>query len=363
MPCYSKINQWKWDHMNQRVTLYFSIALGILLVGLWIYIADFGEMVQVFRKIQLMYLFPLGISFMAMYFLRSLRWKIILAPVEKITAFESFNLCMTNYFINFLIPMHAGEVAKSLLLKKMKGTPVSKSLLTVYLDKATDLLPIFILLIVAPFLKKQISFIIYLACGILLLIFLLFISTLVFLAFRNNVTITWIERIFFFLPDTLKIKLGNFLSLFVEGLSSISLLKNSIIEIIGLTILALIIHCAFMWLFFLSFGINLPILTILVGYLLLNASFILPAPPGFSGSLELTFVFIFTYLYGYDINLVNAVAAVSHIFIAALFGLLGISALGFIGIKLSTVLKIESESDVIMRTSRQALIRRNSGAK
>ena len=330
--------------MNQRLAIYLSIALGILLVGIWLYVVDVGEMLNVFQKVKISLIFPLIIFFIIMYFLRSLRWKIILSPVEHVTVLESFYLCMTNYFINFLIPVHAGELAKSILLKKIKGTPVSKSLPSVYIDKATDLLPILLLLIMAPFLKSRLSSIGYLVSGISLFILLLFVFLLIFIVYKKNTALIWIERIFFFLPDTFKIKLRNFLVHFIEGLSSISRLSNRLLEITGLTILAVIINCFFMWLFFYSFGINLSMITVLVGYLLLNASFILPAPPGFSGSLELTFVFIFTYLFGYDKNLVSAVAASSHVLIAILFGLFGLSSMALIGTKLSTILKTELEN-------------------
>jgi len=330
--------------MNKRLTIFLSIALGLILIGIWLYIVDFGEMLNTFKKVKTSFVFPLGIVFIFIYFLRSLRWKIILSPVQNITIFESFNLCMANYFVNFLIPVHAGELAKSLLLKNMKGTPVAKSLPTVYIDKVTDLLPIFLLLIVASFLKTKISFISYLAAGIFFIILAILILSLIFLVYKKNVALTWIERIFFFLPLTFKMKLRSFFNLFADGISSMALLSDRLLEISGLTILALLVHCFFMWLFFYSFGINLPILTVLVGYLLLNASFILPAPPGFSGSLELTFVFIFTYLYGYDKNLVSAVAVSSHVFTAILFGLFGFSSIALIGTKLSTILKIESQN-------------------
>lgn len=332
--------------MKKRLTIFLSVVLGLVLVGLWLYIVDVGEMLKVMTKVKISFVFPLGIFFILAYFLRSLRWKIILSPVEKITAYESFNLCMTNYFINFLIPIHAGELAKSLLLKKMKRTPVSQSLLTVYIDKATDLLPVFLLLGVAPFVKSQISSIIYLVSGILLIVVFLFVFSLVSVAYKKNVALAWMEKIFFFLPAKLKMKWRNFLNIFVEGIASLSRLSNRLIEIIGLTLLALVVHCAFLWLFFYSFGINLPLLTVFVGYLLLNASFILPAPPGFSGSLELTVLFIFSYLHGYDKNIVSAVAASSHVFTAILFGLLGFLSIALIGTKLSTLLKIETEKSI-----------------
>lgn len=328
--------------MRQRLTVFLSIIAGLVLVVLWLYIVDVGEMFRVMKGIKLAFIFPLGMLFLLAYFLRSLRWKIILSSFEKITSLESFNLCMTNYFVNFLIPIHGGEVVKSILLKRMKRTPVSQSLLTVYIDKATDLLPIFLLLGVAPFVKAQIRSMIYIVSGILLVIVLVFVLSLLSVAYKRNVALALIEKLFFFLPAKLKLKWKNSGHLFIEGISSLPRLSSRSGEIIGLTLLALVVHCGFLWLFFYSFGIDLPLLTVFVGYLLLNASFILPAPPGFSGSLELALLFIFSYLYGYDKNLVSAVAASSHVFTAILFSLFGFLSLALIGAKLSTVLKIET---------------------
>jgi uncharacterized protein (TIRG00374 family) len=328
--------------MRRRLTIFLSSIVGLILVGLWLYIVDVGEMFKMMKRVKLSFLFPLAILFLLAYFLRSLRWKIILSPIEKITALESFNLCMTNYFVNFLIPIHAGEVVKSLLLKRMKRTPVSQSLLTVYIDKATDLFPIFLLLAVAPFVRAQTRSIIYIVSGILLVIVLVFVLSLFSMAYKKDVALAWMEKIFFFLPAKLKLKWRNFVHLFVEGISSMPRLSSRIGEIIGLTLLALVVHCGFLWLFFYSFGIDLPLLTVFAGYLLLNASFILPAPPGFSGSLELTLLFIFSYLYGYDKNIVSAVAASSHVFTAILFSLIGFLSLALIGAKLSTLLKMET---------------------
>lgn len=328
--------------MHQRLKILLSIALGLLLMAIWLYIVDFEEMLGVLSNARIAFILPLIVFFTLMYFIRSLRWKIILSPVENITIIESFNLCMTNYFINFLIPVHAGELVKSMLLKKMKGTPVSKSLLSVYVDKVTDLIPIFLLLIVAPFLSKEISAITYTTSGILVAVLSLCVLFLFFVSQKKRLSLIWIERVFFFLPVRFRMKLRNFLDLFTEGLAAIPQSSGRILSIMGLTVLALIIHCLFLWLFFFSFGITLPVITVLVGYLLLNASFILPAPPGFSGTLELTFLFIFTYLYGYDKNLISAIAASSHVFIAVLFGIFGVVSITLIGTKLSAILKIGS---------------------
>jgi uncharacterized protein (TIRG00374 family) len=244
---------------------------------------------------------------------------------------------MLNYFLNFLIPIRAGEVVRSLLLKKIRETPVSKSLPTVYLDKIADIFPLIILLILSPFLTSQIRGVVYTVSAILFLLLVILISSLVFAYYRRDSAFAFIDKPLFFLSSKQKSKLRNTFTLFLEGLSSLSHLSNRLLAITSLTVLATILHCYFMWLFFYVFDITLPILTTLIGYTLLNISFALPAPPGFSGSLELTFLFIFSYLFPYDKNLVSAVAGSSHVFVGVFFVVLGLTSLSFIGVKLSTL--------------------------
>jgi uncharacterized protein (TIRG00374 family) len=326
--------------MNQWPKILLSIAFAVALIGIWLHIVDLSEVLIITKRVRIEFIFPLAMSFLLMYFIRSIRWKIILSPIERITTAQSFNLCMTNYLINFLVPVHAGELVKSVLLKKIKGTPVSKSLPTVYLDKVTEVFPFFFLLAATPFLAKRLSYIIYLTSGLLLIILVLLVLFLCFLVKRKDSAVKLAEKVFFFLPLNLRTKLAAFVDLFVDGTSSIIQLSGRLLEILGLTILAVSVHCTFMWLFFYSFGIKLPLLTVIVGYLLLNASFILPAPPGFAGSLELSFLFIFAFLFGYDKNIVSAIAASSHIFMAVLFGLTGATSMACIGARLSNILRV-----------------------
>jgi len=329
--------------MNSRIAILISIAFGLILVGIWLAIVDVTAMVHVLKEVRFSLLLPLSFLFVLMYLLRSLRWKIILSPVERITLGDSFNLCMANYFVNFLIPIHAGEIAKSLLLKKIKGTPVHKSLWTVYIDKLTDIIPLFILLVLAPFLKPDLSSVIYLTCIFVSVVLIVLTLSIIFVYKIRTKFYVFIEHLLFIFPVSFREKIVTFIKLSIEGLSSVSYLKTLLSQIIFLTMLAATCHCFFLWLFFYSFGLNLPIFMVVIGYLLLNASFILPAPPGFSGSLELAFIFIFSYLFNYDKNAVSAIAVSSHIVIAVLFALFGFLSFAFLGVRLSSVLKVESK--------------------
>jgi len=319
--------------MNRKLQVILSIGIGLLLIAIWLHIVDIGEVVQLFKEMKLYIMLPAGALFFSAYFMRSLRWKAVLSPVERISVAESFYLCMINYLINYFIPVHGGEVAKSVLLKRIKGTPVSGSLLTVYVDKAMDLLPILMLLPVAPFLTPRLSRIAYMALGVGLVLIFSVVSFLLFLLLKKNSAVKFLEGALFWVPGRFKVPLLNFLRSLVDSVCFIRHLPGRLPGIAGLTILALLLNCACLWTFFYAFGAKMPFSTILVGYILLNVSFILPAPPGFMGSLELMFVFIFAYLYGYEKNLVSAVAASSHIFSAAFFGILGFVSLTLVGTK------------------------------
>lgn len=327
--------------MKRAAKILGSLVLGLGLLGLWLAIVDIHDMIAMLTRIRILYL-PLMIGlFFLSYFLRSLRWKVVISPVVRISAAEAFHLSMANHLVNFLVPVHAGEAAKCLLLKKIKGTPLSQSLAATYMDKAADLLPIVLGVALAPFLSVRIRSVLLGVSGMILVIWMALMASVVFILLKRKTALAWIEKAQSFFPKIFRPKIGRLARLFIEGLSFIPRLSSRILEILGLTFLAFLAQSLFLWIFFSSFGIRLPLLTMFVGYGLLSASFLLPAP-GYSGSLELIFIFIFSYLYGYDKNPVSAVAVSSHIFTAVAFGLFGLAAMAFLGTRLSAVLRMRA---------------------
>ncbi len=94
-----------------------------------------------------------GLAFVAAFSFRGVRWKLFLNPVQKINVFKVIRVYWIGVFINFLLPVQGGELAKSAILKQVAGVPISQSLPTVAIDKALDLMPVlFIIAIVHLFL-------------------------------------------------------------------------------------------------------------------------------------------------------------------------------------------------------------------
>src|SRR5215469_5998025 len=82
-----------------------------------------------------------GACFLTAWSIRGIRWKLFLHPVGKVSTFQAIALYQVGVFLNFLLPIRGGEVAKCFILKRSSNIAVSQSLPTVAMDKALDLLP------------------------------------------------------------------------------------------------------------------------------------------------------------------------------------------------------------------------------
>src|SRR3989440_4542178 len=96
-----------------------------------------------------------GAAFLTAFSVRGIRWKLFLNPIGNVSTFKAIQLFLIGIFLNFLLPVRGGEVAKCLMLKRTSNIPVSKSLPTVAMDKALDLMPALIIMAIVPFLGVQ----------------------------------------------------------------------------------------------------------------------------------------------------------------------------------------------------------------
>src|SRR4029079_14790511 len=75
----------------------------------------------------------------------------------KVSAARVIRIYFIATFLNWELPVQGGELAKSLMLRRSNGIPVNRSLATVTMDKAMDLLPAVVLLILVPVAGLQLS--------------------------------------------------------------------------------------------------------------------------------------------------------------------------------------------------------------
>src|SRR3989442_2370306 len=106
-----------------------------------------------------------GLAFLTAFSIRGMRWKLFLNPIGKVSALKTIQLFLVGIFLNFLLPIRGGEVAKSLMLKRIAGIPVSQSLPTIAMAKALELMPSLFIMAIVPFLGMQMDATLWLVLG------------------------------------------------------------------------------------------------------------------------------------------------------------------------------------------------------
>jgi len=290
-----------------------GIALGTIFLIAWIRIVDWHEFLRYFHEFDLKMVLVFSLFYILAYILRSLRWRIILKPIYKMGFLESFKIFMSGMLINYIIPIRAGEIAKSVILKTRENINMSESLPTIFIDKLTDLFPIILIMILIPLISVKLNSTLYIIIGLIFLIFLFFLVFL-FFAVNHKTKSKKILNIFLkVMPVKYRKRFEDFFDNFVDGMA---IMQNRFVEnclVYLLTTLAVLSEAIYIYAVFRAFGSEVSYLKILFGYTLMNLTYILPTPPAQIGSNQLMWVLIFSFALGVNENLTSAAVTFSHL--------------------------------------------------
>lgn len=326
--------------MRKRTTYtIISFLISAFLIFIWLEFIDLSKFRFYLRKVKIPWVILASALYLFSYFIRSLRWRILLKPIKKLKRLKVYFIWMLGNFLNYVVPIRAGELAKSYFLKKTDGIPIARSLPSVFIDKLFDSIAIFVVIGLIPFLNIEISKTMLFLIILLVTIFIAGVFILTFSAFNKKLTAKFMKRFLFWIPEKYKIKFFELIDLFVEGISIFKNHYNLLPRVSFLTILSIFTDSLYFWLMFLSFGETVFFPIILFGYTLINLSYIIPHPPAQIGSNEVIMVVIFSIGFGFQKEFVSAVMAFSHLLTGILIVSIGLTALSFLGMNLKESIK------------------------
>ena len=296
-----------------------------------------------------------GAAFLTAFSVRGIRWKLFLNPIGNVSTFKAIQLFLIGIFLNFLLPVRGGEVAKSLILKRTVGIPVSQSLPTVAMDKALDLMPALFIMAVAPFLGVKMGTTLWLVLGAVggLLIGLIFFVALA--AWKRAAAIAFLQKITGILPRAIGGKFEGFATGFVDSLLLGASRPKIFIPAVLLTCVAVIFDGLFAMLAFRTIGFPISFGTAIFGYTVYNMFYILPTPPGQIGSNEFVGLLVFHVLLGLPANKVTAMFVFSHPWAALLMSASGMACLSALGLTISSAMKVQTEGEKALQTIQHVL--------
>lgn len=328
----------------------FRAALGALsgavLIGLFLRLVNVSAVYHRLAHLKVGFALLCGAAFLGAYVVRAVRWRWLLRPCE-VSLGRAIAIYQVATFLNWLLPIRGGELAKSLLLRRTNGIAVSRSLATVSLDKTMDLLPAVALLALVPFVHLRLSRPLWLLLFSALVVVMTGGVVLAFAAWRRDRTMALLSRaLAVFLPRRLRSAVEPFIARFVTTLLSLIRQPRVLLIAAAYTALAVCLDALFCLLAFHAVGATVSVPVVLYGYSFYNLAFILPTPPGQVGSNELVGLLIFSGMFGLGRSEVGAMFLFSHPWTAALMTIAGLLCLSFMGLTLRSTLRMSRQSEV-----------------
>ncbi|MFO7660475.1 MAG: lysylphosphatidylglycerol synthase transmembrane domain-containing protein [Candidatus Cloacimonadaceae bacterium] len=328
--------------MNKSIaSILIGLAIGIILIVLWLFTFDFSHFAETLRHLKLSYVALAGMFYLFAYFIRSVRWNLLLRKQTKLSIKDTWLISAAGNWLNYLVPIRAGEVVKAVLVRKLKSVSAVSVMPSIFIDKFFDTLGIFFVLLLIPFVRISASKGLNILIILLILMFVIIFGILI-LAVTHKSRITSILQILFrWLPVKFRSKINHLIVLFIDGLNIFEHRRRVILYSIGLTSLGVLFDGMYFYLMFIAFNQNPGFLIVLFGYTLINLSYVLPQPPAQLGSNEWMMIIIFSLGFGLTRNIASAIMVFAHLFTACIISVLGILGFSYAGIKSVTQIKGE----------------------
>lgn len=323
----------------------FGLAIGAVLVILFLKLINLHNSLTSLAHIHIGLAVLCGLVFLSAYAVRALRWRRFLAP-DQVPVHRVIAIYMVAVFLNFALPVQGGELAKTAMLRRTNGIPVSRSLATVSMDKSMDLLPGVALLVAVPFAHLHLSGALW---SILLLASTGFVGIVVILAFaawKRDRALAFVSRLLtLVLPRRISSRTTPFVANFVDTM--LALVRRPRLMLIAslYTAVAASLDALFCYFAFHAVGAPISFAVAFYGYTFYNLAYILPTPSlGHVGTNEVVGLLVFSGVFGVSRSAVGAMFLFSHPWTFVLIAFAGLVSLRAVGLRLPTAIGISSRS-------------------
>ena len=327
------------------------IGLLLAIVLLWLFFrgTDFGVVWDSVRTANFAWIAVAVIATYANYFVRAVRWQVLLAPIGRPRLWDCFVYTVIGFMVNVLVPPgRVGEVVRPYLLARKWGFSASSAFATIFLERILDLGAIILLVGSAIVLawpaggSEQIMDALRLG-GLVALAGAvgLFVVLFVFARFPKG-SVRIVERVCGILPKRIAAVLTRFAELFAAGLGSMNDVRSLLVANVLSVVLWLCIGAAY-WLGAKSLGIDFGYLEtfLVLGFLSLG---VLIPTPGAVGGYHLMSGLALTTLFGVEESVAKAASLVNHAIAFIPVVVAGLLLLPAIGVSLGSMQTIADTS-------------------
>ena len=282
--------------MSARLLL--GIALSALLLWLAVRHVDVDEF---YAALAAMRPLPAAAAFavtLVVCGLRSLRWRLLFAPIKVIPLGDLLAVIMIGFLGNNLLPARLGDVSMVYLIDRKAGVGKSRAVGVIFIDRLFDVTTLVGLLLVSLLIAPAAPWVRSVAASgiMVLLVAFLVVGTLATQPARCR---RWVGAVLGrLLPVAPAERVLRVYERFVTGLSVV----RAPVTLVGAGLLSVLIWCCLalgVQLLFVAFGFALGLDAAFAVLAIVNLGLIVPSSPGFVGTFQFFCVAALA-LYGID---------------------------------------------------------------
>jgi uncharacterized protein (TIRG00374 family) len=318
-------------------------AIGAILTVLFLRLINLSAVYQHLSHLNLTFALLSGVVFLSAYVVRAFRWRQLLRPCQ-VTIGRIILIYQVATFLNWLLPVQGGELAKAMLLRRSDGIPVSRSLATVSMDKTMDLLPVLGLLVLLPVAGLHLSGLLWTVLLLILGLLGLSVAAVGLAAWRRDRTLELLtRRLARALPGRARHLAEPSLATFLDTVRALTRRPGLLLIATVCTAAACSLDALSCLLGFKAVGVGLSVPEVFYGYTFVSLATVLPTPPAHLGFTELVGLLVFSGLFGVNRSAVAAMFIFFHAFTGLLLACAGLFGLSRLGLSLRGALRLTSE--------------------
>jgi len=266
--------------MKKKLTV--GIILGAVLVYLSIRGIHFQDVADGLKTVRYGYVLLVLILLLLMQALRSLRWGVILSPMEKIDQLSLFSVTSVGFLAIIAFPARVGELARPYLIANKSKIGMTAAVGTIIVERVFDCLTVLFIFVFALFYTPLPPWLIKSGVGFFLITLIIF-AIMIFMIIKREVSLRALNSLFRKLPEKYTLKLNHLFHQFIDGFKIITDIKL-LLYVTILSVLIWLIDVVAIYFMFLAFGFILPLAAAFVVMIVLMIGITIPTAPGFIGN-------------------------------------------------------------------------------
>ena len=277
---------------KKKILFIAGILVSIICSWLFARKIEWSSLGVAFREAKYIYIFPTTLLMFIGYYIRAIRWEVLVSPIKKVSVLNLFSACMIGIMANNVLPARLGEVIRPVMIARKEKIEVSASFATIAIERVFDILGIIVIASLLFFFMQSDpsrntdsqAVIHQLEKWSVIMAFfgICVIVSLFLLSLYPKKAGAVFERLLFIFPYHLRDKLVNLLHSFISGLQVFDH-KIKLLWVGVLSLILWLINAASIYVLCYSFDIDLSFAGACFVIVCIALAVALPQAPGFIG--------------------------------------------------------------------------------